>query len=96
MDSFLKRKRPSYVPDAETVGSDAENFSPASDHEKLEDDSPPKKRGKPITKTRVGIGKAPPKPRGKAPKKPAVVGHCSLSKKEFGDRIKCHKMHVQI
>jgi len=84
-----RRKRPSYILDDDDA-SEAEH-QPIIAPDKVDTKEPPQKR------QRLGGVKNPPKPATEqndvAPKKPkkhnaVAAGHCSLSKKEFGDRIK--------
>jgi hypothetical protein len=89
MARLIPRKRPSYIL-GDNSASEAEH-QPIVAPNKVDTKEPPQKR------RRFGGVKSPLKPateqKDVAPKKPkkhnAVgAGHCSLSKKEFGDRIK--------
>jgi hypothetical protein len=85
MDAFLTKKRP--LADVDTNNNNLPASPPSSS---LSQSSlPPTKKAK--TAAKVSDSSAKPPRAKKAPAKPKAaktIGHCSLNKKEFGDRIK--------
>jgi hypothetical protein len=85
MDSFVKRKRP-----LAAVDTNADHLSsPTSSSSLVQPSPPPAKKTKTATRAADSSTKAPRTKKAPAKSKAAQTpGHCSLNKKDFGDRIK--------
>ena len=90
MVNSIPRKRPSYVSDDD--GTSDSDIQPIPTSNEVGADEPPQKRQR--SNGAPSLLKQPAEQKDVASKKPkkkrntVAAGHCSLSKKEFGDRIK--------
>jgi hypothetical protein len=84
MEAFVTRKRP-----LATVDANADHLSSPGASSLPSPSSPPAKKAKTATRKANPTAKAPRTKKAPAKSKAAQTpGHCSLNKKEFGDRIK--------